>query len=194
MNGEKIFDYANLKKGLISIVLAFIILYLIFSNIDLQKSYKILINANFFVILLSFFFHYLTIPIRAIRWSLQLETVGFRQSILNLTKVIFFAQFFNGILPAKLGELYRAHTLKKNYNLSISENLGVIFVERIIDVIILILLTIFSAYSVFGSKVPFIVKNSILVTSILMITGTAIILSLKFNYLNLSKILPSILQ
>jgi len=194
MNDLKIFASTNSKKNFISIFLALFVLYLVFSNFDLKKSYQIINNANFFALTFALIFHYLIIPIRAFRWRLQLEKIGLTLPISYLTKTLFFAQFFNGILPAKLGEFYRAHTLKKNHGLSISKNIGLIFIERVIDLIILIIFTIFSAYSLFGKNIPPIIKNSILITSIIMGMIIFFIIILKYNYLNTARILPNFIN
>src|SRR5205823_12761767 len=91
---------------------------------------------------------YSTFPIRAVRCRRLLDNVelstheegGRRMGIPALSEIMFLAWFANCIVPAKLGDLYRAYLLKITVGVSFSTTIGTILAERITDVVVLFVL------------------------------------------------------
>ena len=52
----------------------------------------------------------------------------------------------NCIVPAKLGDLYRAYLLRGNYGASISRTVGTIFIERVTDIIVIFALALAAGF------------------------------------------------
>ena len=67
---------------------------------------------------------------------------------------MFLGWFANCIVPAKLGDAYRAYLLKLNAGVSFSTTLGTILAERIIDVVVLFVLMLAATGLSFGRAVP----------------------------------------
>ncbi|MBS3132441.1 flippase-like domain-containing protein [Candidatus Woesearchaeota archaeon] len=147
-------------KIAVSILAAALALYIVFSKMDFQKTWEVLSGASIPLLLAALIMHYATIPIRALRWNCLMKAIKFKGSLKELTLIIFLTQFFNSILPAKLGELYRAYGAKKRYGIEISKSLGIIFIERIFDLLVLVLLAFFSGWLFFSKDVPRIVSYS----------------------------------
>ena len=51
------------------------------------------------------------------------------------TEIIFVSWLVNSVVPAKLGDVYRAWLLKINFPVSLSATFGTIFIERIFDLV-----------------------------------------------------------
>ncbi len=62
--------------------------------------------------------------------------------------------FANCIVPAKLGDAYRAYLLKRERGVSFSATIGTILAERIIDVLVLFLLMLAATSFAFGRALP----------------------------------------
>lgn len=185
------FSKKNIKKIIISFILALIILFFLFSRMDFNRTFETLSKANIMFVLLAFVAHYLTMPVRALRWQILFKSIGFKQKLWNLTEIVFLAQFMNSILPAKLGEVYRAHVVKKNYNVSISENLGIIFIEKIFDLLILVAMLIASSYFLFGKTFPETIHQLILIALVIVIASIVVVFFLRIRIFEKIKFLPN---
>ncbi|TMF00192.1 MAG: flippase-like domain-containing protein [Chloroflexi bacterium] len=155
--------FLNLRT-LLSFALGFAILAFLFTRvqIDVGAILDWARQANPALLLLAFIAFYATFPIRALRWRRLLDNVelytheegGRRQGIPALAEIIFLGWFANCIVPAKLGDAYRAYLLKLNASVSFSTTIGTIFAERIIDVVVLFLLMLAATGLSFGRAVP----------------------------------------
>ena len=76
---------------------------------------------------------YLGFPLRGYRWTLLLRGTGFVISVRDSTEIIFISWLVNCLVPAKLGDVYRAYLLKINSPASLSRTFGTVFIERILD-------------------------------------------------------------
>jgi uncharacterized protein (TIRG00374 family) len=105
---------------------------------------------------------YLTFPVRGLRWRRLLDSVEHstgeevdrRVGVPALSEIMFLGWFANCIVPAKLGDAYRAYLLKLNAGVSFSTTIGTILAERIIDVVVLFLLMLAATGLSFGRAVP----------------------------------------
>ena len=138
-------DFA--KKTIIIIIcsVALYTTFLMFSDITVVISkfrdfdvYKLLFIIP--LVITSYF-------IRAFRWNFLLKNsqvkIGVKESV-----EIFFSGMAFGVTPAKIGEVVKAHILKKKYSQSISKTAPIVFIERYYDLvgIIIILLEIGRAH------------------------------------------------
>ncbi len=132
-------------RTLISFVVAFAILYFVFEKMDLDAADIVahIRQANPLIYVLALLVYYSTFLVRSLRWQLLLENVGLDErnghslpSVLGMAEVIFLSWFANCIMPAKLGDAYRAYLLKRNAGVSFSKTFGTILAERIIDLLL----------------------------------------------------------
>src|SRR5438874_3196467 len=155
--------FFNLRT-LLSFALGFAILAFLFTRvqIDVGAILDWVRQANPWLLLLATVAFYATFPIRAVRWRRLLDNVelstheegGRRLGIPALSEIMFLAWFANCIVPAKLGDVYRAYLLKINVSVSFSTTIGTILAERIIDVVVLFLLMLAATGLSFGRAVP----------------------------------------
>ncbi len=105
-------------------------------------------------LVLAFLAHYSSYILRGSRWKEMIRKTGFPGNTLDLAKIIFLFQSIDCVLPAKLGDLYGAYLMKVNYSLSRSFSLGSIFLWRIMDLVITLVIIVVSAFALFGNKIP----------------------------------------
>jgi uncharacterized protein (TIRG00374 family) len=155
--------FFNLRT-LLSFVLGFAILAFLFTRaqIDMGAILALVREANPALVLAAFLVFYATFPVRALRWRRLLDNVELstqeertvRLGIPALSEIIFLGWFANCIVPAKLGDAYRAYLLKLNVGVSFSTTIGTILAERIIDVVVLFLLMLAATGLSFGRVIP----------------------------------------
>ncbi len=155
-------------RTLISFGLGFAILAFLFTRvqIDVGAILEWVRQANPWLLACAFLAFYATFPVRALRWRRLLANVAMsdhghgsasgalRLSVPVLSEIIFLGWFANCIVPAKLGDAYRAYLLKLNGGVSFSTTIGTILAERIIDVVVLFLLMLGATGLSFGRALP----------------------------------------
>ncbi|MFI5262518.1 MAG: YbhN family protein [Candidatus Limnocylindrales bacterium] len=92
-----------------------------------------ILAANPWLLLAAFAIYYVGFPLRGYRWSLLLRSAGTRLGIRDSTEIVFLSWFVNCLVPAKLGDVYRAYLLRLNQDVSTSRTLGTVFIERVLD-------------------------------------------------------------
>ena len=150
-------------RTLISFLFGFAILAFLFTRVqvDVGGILDRVRQANPFLLVLAFLAFYATFPIRAIRWGQLLRNVGFVEErdvrlpgVAGLCEILLLSWFANCIVPAKLGDAYRAYLLKADAGVSFSRTIGTVLAERIVDMLLLFVLMVAAASLAFGRALP----------------------------------------
>lgn len=179
-------------RTLISFVIAFGILFLIFDrlNIDFSATWAMIAGCNPLFYILAFFCYYLSFPLRAWRWRLLLQNVGFRKeqgvelpSLRGLTQIIIINWFANCIIYARLGDAYRAYLLKQSADVSFSKTLGTVLSERFLDIIVIFILILAAIFGLLLSGSPGMrVVGLVLVVGIILLLAIGVILAVMGRF------------
>jgi glycosyltransferase 2 family protein len=139
-----------LKKILISVAqyiifigLGVVLLYLTFRGKDLNKIKEILLSANYLWIIISLAIAYIALFVRAYRWNLLIEPLGYKPKLINTYHALTIGYMSNYALP-RIGEVVRCGTLSRIEKLPPEVLFGTVIAERAFDVLCLVLLTIFT--------------------------------------------------
>ena len=123
-----------------------LLLHLAFRGIAFDELGKTLREANFFWIGLSLLFAFLSFFARARRWVLLIEPLGFRPSFMNTYHALMVGYLSNFALP-RLGEVTRCVTLGNREKIPVDSLIGTVIIERVIDVVMLLLIMLFLLFS-----------------------------------------------
>ena len=135
---------------LATFLIAAVIFYIFFTRFDSTETISIIKNSNLLLIILGIIVFYGLIPLRGYRWRDLLIESNISLPTMLLTRIYFLAFFVNSILPARIGDVYRAYLLKKKQNISFSLSIGVLFSERVFDLASTALLVLISGYFYIG--------------------------------------------
>jgi len=138
----------------IAIPLAIIAIFFAINGEQLASVPGLVLAANPALVLLAFLVFYLGFPLRGRRWSLLLRGTGLRIGTKDSTEIIFLSWLVNCVVPAKLGDVYRAYLLKINSTASLSRTFGTVFIERVLDLFAIALLGLAAGYWSFRSGLP----------------------------------------
>ena len=141
------------RKTLISFFVAFAFLFFLLFRVlrvDIGALLDNLRNSNPAWYALALIVYYAGFPLRAWRWQVLLRNTGFSKasdlpSRRRLGEAIVLSWFFNCIMPAKLGDAYRAYLLRKDSRVGFMTGLGTVLAERAVDIVILFLLLVMAA-------------------------------------------------
>jgi uncharacterized protein (TIRG00374 family) len=103
-------------------------------------------GADPLFILVAFLIYYAGFPLRGFRWTKLLRGAGYKVKTGDATEILFLSWFVNCIVPAKLGDLYRAYLVKQNSPVSATRTLGTVFMERILDLVAIAALGVAAGY------------------------------------------------
>ncbi|MGA3056662.1 MAG: lysylphosphatidylglycerol synthase transmembrane domain-containing protein [Candidatus Limnocylindrales bacterium] len=145
---------------------------------DLQKVPEEIAGANLLLVTLAFFVYYLGFPLRGWRWTKLLRGAGYRVRVRDGTEILFLSWLVNCIVPAKLGDLYRAYLLKLNSPVSATRTLGTVFMERILDLIAIAALGVLAGYWRFRGSLNDLPQTAQLVFALGVIVVVGLIVAL----------------
>jgi len=178
------------RNTTISFIIVIAILAFLFSKLDINELLNQLKNINITYYIIGLIIFYLSFYPRGLRWGLLLRNLGIKKSTKNLTEIYFLSWFANLIVPAKLGDLYRSYLFKKNYDHSKSEIMGTVFIERLVDIIFLIVFFTLSGFMIFKNKFSQDMQDMLIIAYILLIAVIVIFILVKKLRLKLTRLLP----
>ena len=113
--------------------------YLALRNIHYDETWHALGSINYWWLLPAAAALALSVVVRAARWRVLFEP-GRRPPLWATTKATLIGLFFNSILPFRAGEAARIVALKRYAAVSLAESTATVAVERVFDVLALLLL------------------------------------------------------
>jgi uncharacterized protein (TIRG00374 family) len=143
-------------RTIISIAVPFAIIGVFFylNGEQLRQVPAIILSANPWLVLAAFLMFYAGFPVRGLRWAILLRGTGLRIPVKDSTEIIMLSWLVNCVVPAKLGDVYRAYLLKINSTASLSRTFGTVFIERILDLFAIALLGLAAGYWSFRAGLP----------------------------------------
>lgn len=168
------------KRTVFSFLLAFVILYLMVTRINLSQLAAVLRRTDVALYLAAFVVYYAAFPFRGLRFRIMLANNGCRANVKDLTEIIFVSWFANCVVPAKLGDVYRAYLVRNNCRLPFSTTLGSVFVERVFDLFILYLMIGFTGLISFHGRIPPVMLTVLETAFILLGILGAVLIGMKY--------------
>jgi uncharacterized protein (TIRG00374 family) len=144
-------------RTIISLVLPIVLLILFARSLPgfkLDELPGTILRANGLLLLAALAIFYAGFPLRGLRWAILVRRTGFALGVRDATEIIFLSWLVNCLVPAKLGDVYRAYLLKINSPVSLSRTFGTVFIERILDLFAIVVLGLAAGFVSFRSGLP----------------------------------------
>jgi len=151
----------NLSKSLKYLMffgLGIVIFYFVYRGQDPSRIWEGVKEFSFGWVLLSLVFSFISLLVRALRWRMMIQPLGYSPSILNTFLAILIMYLANFAFP-RLGEISRCGVLTKYEKVPFTPQIGTVVTERIIDFIILIFIFLVVILAQFGLITGFIDNN-----------------------------------
>ena len=150
---RRILNWRTIGSVLFGLLLLYLLSRVIFGDdFDWGEVVRLVGQADPGFLVLAFLAYYATFPLRGFRWRYVLQRSGMSVRLRDATEILFLSWFVNCLVPAKLGDLYRAYLLRGNFGASISRTVGTVFIERIADIIIIAALALSAGYWSFRGR------------------------------------------
>ncbi|HEU0115461.1 MAG TPA: lysylphosphatidylglycerol synthase transmembrane domain-containing protein [Thermomicrobiales bacterium] len=150
-------------ETIVSFAIALAILVFFFRRLDLEpaKIWALIRHVNPWLYAMAFVVWYGGFWLRGERWIKMLGQAGvdaehgYRLPSLNgIVEILLLSWFANCVVPAKLGDAYRAFLLKQESGVPFSKAIGTILSERLADLAVLCLMMAGVAVALFHGHVP----------------------------------------
>ena len=194
--GKRLLNWRTLLP--LAVVVVALVFFAQRANINPQKTWAAIRSANPFFFLAAFLIYYLSFGIRALRWRLLLENVGYKKDngiklpgFRKLVEIIYISFFANAVVPAKLGDLYRAYLLRQEIGVSTTRSFGTVLAERLLDLVVLLLLFIPSIIISLRSHMPPQLLLSMEVLLAAVVIGIAGLFVLRLARETIAKMVPA---
>ena len=122
-------------------MLGALILYMVYDDFDFSQLWKELLHMNLFWFVISNIFGVMSHVIRGWRWKLTLAPLGYNPSSSTCVNSVYVAYAANLVLP-RVGEVSRCVILEKNEHVPFVHALGTMVMERMLDTLMVLLITV----------------------------------------------------
>ena len=129
--------YLHLFIGLIIIAFS---LYYAFKGVKLSELTEALMSVHYIYLIPAMFLVLISYLFRAMRWRYLVRPI--KDVKISALFSPLMVGFMANMLPARAGEFIRAYLLSKKERISFSSSFATIFIERLFDLIVLLLLII----------------------------------------------------
>ena len=140
-------------------LLGIFLFWWVYKDQDISRIKSILTNeVNYFWIFVSIIIGLLSHISRTIRWNLMIEPLGHKPRTLNTFLAVMIGYLMNLALP-RMGEISRCGVLARYEKIPFTKLVGTVVLERLIDVLMLLLLLVVVAITQFGQVLAFLNNN-----------------------------------
>ncbi len=164
------------------------LLWYVFKDWDLNDLLIRFTQVDYSWVLLSVFLSIISHVIRAYRWNLLLNPLGYKHLTVFRTFLAVMIGYFVNLLAPRAGEITRCGIMKKNDGVNMSVSLGSVVAERIVDLLGLIIIIFIGLALQFdrlsGFMIDFFTEKSeaiqisSTVLKILIVLGVVVVLTL----------------
>ena len=190
---RRLLNVRTIGSTAFGLVLVFLVFRVIL-NVDFGRTFDLMRQANLWMLLAGLFAYYLTFPLRSLRWTLILRRVGTSVPYPAAMEILFLSWFVNSVVPAKLGDLYRAYLLRGNFGASISRTVGTIFIERVTDILVIFGLALAAGYWSFRGRDRPEVDALFLAGFVVAAALLLLVIALRYQGRRLTRLLPERVQ
>jgi len=156
--------------------LGLLFLIIILIKIDFSGIYGLLAKTDNIILIFTILINIPHIFIKSIRWNLLLRQQGICLTYINSLTIYFSSLYLGFITPGRLGEFSKVLYLNKYENVPIAKALPSVVIDRIFDLILLIIL---SSYGIWRMKLLEVEGTIYVVTIILILFVIVVKLKIK---------------
>ncbi len=131
----------NILKYSLFVGIGATLFYLAFRNTELDKLIEDFEKAKYQYVLASMIMGYLAFISRGMRWVILLEPLGKKPALWNSIHSVSIGYLSNLLIP-RAGELARCTALQQSDKIPVNRLFGTVILERVIDMLMLILLVL----------------------------------------------------
>src|SRR5258705_7869298 len=145
-------------KYILLLTIAVGLFFFAFRGVSMEKIIRQMLQANIFWVFLSLVPSVAALISRAYRWNLLIESSGYSSPLTKTTYSLMVGYFANLAFP-RLGEVTRCGALSKAESIPFNVLLGTVIVERVVDVVSLLICLVLACILEFKRLGNFLLEN-----------------------------------
>ena len=149
---SRIFQY------IVLLLLGILLCWLFFRDLDLEELRQRIGTGNFSWFYLVMLVSLAVYVIRTLRWQMLILAMGHKTRFHNAFAALSISYFVSFVVP-RLGEITRCLSVKKQHNIPFMQLLGTVIVERVVDIISLLIMLLLTIVLQFDHIVEFMQVN-----------------------------------
>ena len=147
-------------KTLFPLLLGVFILYIIYDDFNFSQIWTSLKKMDMFWFTMTTIFIILSHVIRGLRWKLALEPLGlYPESSVSINSI--FVSYAANLVVPRVGEVSRCVILEQYNKIPFAQSLGTLVTERLIDTLVVVLMTAIAVVLQWPVFIQFINKSGI---------------------------------
>ncbi len=150
--------FSKSLKYLLFFGLGILIFYFVYRGQDPAEIWTGIKEFKIEWILLSLVFSFISHIVRALRWRMLIQPLGYSPGVINTFFAVLIMYLANFAFP-RLGEISRCGVLTKYEKIPFAPQIGTVVTERIVDVLILILILLGVVFLQFDLITGFLENN-----------------------------------
>jgi glycosyltransferase 2 family protein len=131
----------NILKNIAFLAIGIFLFWLVYRNFNFEDIGNQLSRINYWFILLAFVAGVVSHWSRGARWGMLIKPLGYKVSNFNAFLAVMIGYFANIGVP-RLGEVSRCLVLNRTNKIGVDKLIGTVIVERLVDVISLLLILV----------------------------------------------------
>lgn len=133
----------NILKAFFKIALSVIVLYYVFTKIDIREVYDIISTANFFYLLVALILFTFSKIVSSFRLNFYFKAVGLHLQEKSNLKLYLLGMYYNLFLPGGIGgDGYKVWLLNKKFKIRIKDLFWSVMIDRVNGVYVLFILAL----------------------------------------------------
>ena len=160
----------------VSIAITLVILVCLAAMLDIKEIWREIAATDKKFLVLGGLAHYATYPVRGWRWRRCLLHLSPQGSTGRFGLLVFFYNFVDNVVPAKLGDVYGAHLARINFGIRRSAAMGSIVFVRTVDAWIVLLLASTASWLLFSARMTRPVVWSLIGGTVIAVAATSVVL------------------
>lgn len=159
----------------LGVVFSAVFLFLALRGLKLDDFWRDLQQANLLWLIPGIIVYFISVAVRAWRWAYMLRPMK-QLSVGRMYPIVVIGYMGNNIYPARIGEIVRAYVLQRNEGVPIASSLATVFLERLIDGIVMVGFVLFALPNV--PSLNDTVRSIVTFTSLVFVAGAAVFFAL----------------
>lgn len=146
----------NALKYILSLLVAAGLLWYVFKDFELAALLDKLKEVNYRWVAIAVVVFLASHSLRAYRWNLMLKPLGYKSLTTFRTLLAVMIGYFANLIVPRMGEVSRCGVLKRTDSVPMTNSLGTVVAERVVDLCCLFLVTVSLVVLEFGRLNEFI--------------------------------------
>jgi uncharacterized protein (TIRG00374 family) len=151
------------------------------ADIPWGETWNRIRHADLRLYALALIVYYAEYIVRGARWKVLLRNAGENRRLVPLTEILLVSFFVNCVVPAKMGDIYRAVLVRQRERVPATKAFGTVVAERLIDLLVLMSLLVVAAALSFHAHVPHFLVPYLIAGGVLCAIGVSALLMMRMG-------------